>query len=265
MPVQRCPEEFRELFRLRYNEKFGDGLKLKPNKARIRATYRPASSSFGGQVEIPVPDLPDITQITGPSSKISDIVTACTDELEGYSRYLGRNPDGKNSIEATSYLPQPLLKKHAGKEFQKLTTWLNGLVSDVPVSVPFSSLLQQVPSINRDGFGKKEATAITNLLGKMSIGIEPDPRFGCFVPKPEQDIVIFRIGDNAPTSPSASILLRQWYCTWLLPLPALTGPLIRRRARHLEEEHLEAWLHLATDEKMRLRAHTQWLLLPSPA
>jgi hypothetical protein len=70
----------------------------------------------------------------------------------------------------------------------------------VPVS--FSSVLQQVPSINRDGFGKKEATTIANLLGKMNIGIEPDPRFGSFLPKPEYDVVLFKISDNASNSPS---------------------------------------------------------------
>lgn len=264
MPVQRCPEEFRELFKLRYNEKYGEGLKLKPNKARIRAMYRPASASFGGQVDISMPDLPDITQVTGPSSKIIDIITACTDELEGYSRYLGRNPDGRNSIEATSYLPQPLLKKHSGKEFQELTNWLNDRVaSDVSVSMSFSSVLQQVPSINRDGFGKKEATAIANLLGKMNVGIEPDPRFGNFVPKPEQDVVLFRIDDNASVSPSAEYSAATVVLHLASAVAGADGSVDPDEERHLEE-HLEAWLHLASDEKTRLRAHTQWLLSSFP-
>jgi tellurite resistance protein len=264
MPVQRCPEEFRELFRLRYNEKFGEGLKLKPNKARIQATYRPASSSFGGGVEIPMPDLPDITQITGPSSKIINIITECTDELEGYSRYLGRNPDGKNSIEATSYLPHLLLQKHAGKEFQGLSNWLNDSVtSDGFMSVSFSTVLQQAPSINRDGFGKKEATAIANLLGKMNIGIEPDPRFGNFIPKPEQDIVLFRISDNAPNSPSAEYSAATVVLHLASAVASADGSVDPTEERHLEG-HLEAWLHLAPHEKMRLRAHTQWLLSSFP-
>ncbi|MDD2900551.1 MAG: TerB N-terminal domain-containing protein [Desulfuromonadaceae bacterium] len=264
MPVQRCPQEFRELFKLRYSEKFSEGLKLKPNKARIRATYYPASSSFGGQVEISIPDLPDITQITGPSSKIIDIISGCTDELEGYSRYLGRNPDGRNSVEATSYLPQPLLKEHAGKEFQELTSWLNSQVkSEIPVSASFSSVLQLVPSLNRDGFGKKEATAIANLLGKMNIGIEPDPRFGSLVPKPEQDVVLFKISDNAPNSPSAEYSAATVVLHLASAVAGVDGSVDSVEERHLEE-HLEVWMHLATDEKTRLRAHTQWLLSSFP-
>jgi len=264
MPSQRCPFEFRELFKIRYSEKLGEGLKLKPNKARLTATYFAASPSFVRGFNIPISDLPDITMTTGPANKIRDIVIVCTDELEGYSRYLGRNQDGRNSIEAASYLPQPLLQMHAGKELQNLTNWLNGKVhSDAAVSVSFSSVLQQVPSINRDGFGKKEATAIANLLGKMNIGIEPDPRFGSIVPKPEQDVVLFRIGDHTPNSPSAEYSA----ATVILHLASAVAGADRSvdptEERQLEE-HLESWLHLASDEKRRLRAHTQWLLSSFP-
>lgn len=249
---------------MRYREKFGEGFKLKPNKTRIQATYRPASSSFGGQVDIPMQDLSDITRLTGPSSKINDLVNSCTDELEGYSRYLGRNPDGRNTIEATSYLPQPLLQKHAGKEFQRLIDWLNAQVpSDASVAIPLSLLLQQVPSINRDGFGKKEATAIANLLGKMGIGIEPDPRFGSFVPKQGQDIVLFRISNNAPNSPSAEYSAATVVLHLASAVAGADGSVDSTEERHLEE-YLEAWLHLASDEKTRLRAHNQWLLSSYP-
>ena len=264
MPSQRCASEFRELFKIRYSEKFGEGLKLKPNKARLTASYYPASPSFSRTVDIPISDLPDITATTGSANKIRDIVTVCTDELEGYSRYLGRKPDGRNSIEATSYLPQPLLQRHAGAELQKLTNWLNSQVSsDVLVLATFSSVLQHVPSINLEGFGKKEVTAIANLLGKMSIGIEPDPRFGSFVPKPEQSVVLFRIGDTAPSSPSAEYSAATVVLHLASAVANADGAVDVTEERHLEE-HLEAWLHLSTDEKIRLRAHTQWLLSSFP-
>lgn len=264
MPSQRCPAEFRELFKTRYSEKLGEGLKLKPNKTRLTATYFAASSSFGRGVNIPISDLPDITETTGPANKIRDIVTACTDELEGYSRYLGRNPEGKNSIEATSYLPQPLLKKHSGQEFQKLHNWLDVQVfSDTSVSLSFSVLLQHVPSINRDGFGKKEATAIANLLAKMNVGIEPDPRFGTFLPKPDQDVVLFRMSGNAPNSPSTEYSAATVVLHLASAVASADGSVDASEERHLEE-HLEAWLHLAADEKARLRAHTQWLVSSFP-
>jgi uncharacterized tellurite resistance protein B-like protein len=263
-PVHRCTEEFRELLKLRYGEKFGEGLKMKPNKTRIRASYHPASASFGGSVEIPIQDLPDITEISGPSSKIITIVSECTDELEGYSRYLGRNPGGKNSIEAASYLPQPLLKNHVKKDFQKLADWLDEHLSpDVPVTVPFSSVMKQIPSFNQDGLGKKEATAIANLFGKMNVGIEPDPRFGNFIPKTEQDIVLFRISDNAPNSPSAEFSAATVVLHLASAVASADGVVDPSEERQLAG-YLDTWLYLSVDERMRLKAHTQWLLSSFP-
>lgn len=264
MPNQRCQAEFRELFKIRYSEKMGEGLKLKPNKMRLKASYYAASSSFRGNVEIPISDLPDVTETTGPANKIRDIANACTDELEGYSRYLGRNPDGRNSIEAISYLPQPLLNKHAGKDFQKLSNWLAVQVhSDVTECLPFSMLLEHIPSIKSDGFGKKEATAIANLLAKMKVGIEPDPRFGNFMPKTGQDVVLFKISDSAPNSPSTEYSAATVILHLASAVASSDGSLDPNEERHLEE-HVEAWLHLSPDEKTRLRAHTQWLVSAFP-
>lgn len=264
-PAQRCPEEFRRLFLLRYNEKFGEGLKLKPNKARIQLTYYPASASLKGQSEaLQVPDLPDVTLVTGPSSKISELVTVCTDELEGYSRYLGRNPEGKDSIEAAAYLPQPLLKGYSGKDFQKLSFWLSTTISSGEAKVvQYASILQQVPSIKGDAVGKKEATAISNLLAKMNVGIEPDPRFGTFVPKADQDVVLFKISDMAPSSPSTEYSAASVVLHLAAAVANANETLDQEEERHLKE-HLETWLHLDPDEKSRLRAHTLWLFTSFP-
>jgi len=264
MPSQRCQAEFRELFKIRYSEKMGEGLKLKPNKTRLKASYYAATSSFRGNVEIPISDLPDVTETTGPANKIRDIANACTDELEGYSRYLGRNPDGRNSIEATAYLPQPLLSKHAGNDFQGLNNWLSVQVhSDTPESFPFSILLEHIPSIKPEGFGKKEATALSNLLAKMKVGIEPDPRFGNFIPKTGQDVVLFKISDNAPNSPSTEYSAATVVLHLASAVASADGTVDPNEERHLEE-HVETWLHLSPDEKTRLRAHTQWLLSAFP-
>jgi tellurite resistance protein len=267
--VKRCSKEFKELFKIRYVEKYGEGLKLKANKTKIRSIwYHPASSSFGGQVEIHisnnVSELPDITKITEPSSKIIDIINLCTDELESYSRYIGRNPDCKDSIEATSYLPQPLIKSLAGIEFQNTSSWLNRTInSDAPVSIPLSTVLQQFKSVNQESFGKKEATAIANLLGKMNVGIEPDPRFGSFVPKPGQSIVLFRIDKNTSNAPSAEFSAATIVLHLASAVAAADGSVDASEEQHLNE-HLEKWLNLAPDEKSRLKAHTQWLLTSFP-
>jgi hypothetical protein len=211
-----------------------------------------------------MPNLPDLTASSDPSGKISDIVLECLHELEGYSRYLGRNPDGKDALAATSYLPAPLLKKHAVKQFQDITSWLDGKIPpDGYVKVPFLSILQHIPSIKSDGFGKKEMTAVANILGMINIGIEPDLRFGAFIPKMEQDVVLFPLSENTP------IFVSEGYSTATVAVHLAAAIIATDMAadhnleRHLNE-HSEIWQDLPPDEKARLRAHTQWLLTSFP-
>jgi tellurite resistance protein len=264
MPSQRCQSEFSDLFKVRYSETFGEGLKLKPNKSRIQASYQPASPSFGGNIQIPAPDLPDVTKVTGPSSKIKDLVNSCIDELEGYSRFIGRNPDGRNSIEALAYLPQPLLKKSTGKDFQYLIKWLDEkTASDDLARIAYSSLLHLIPSIKMDTFGKKEATAIAGLLGKINYGIEPDPRFGNFICKPDNDVVVFKLGENAAQSPSAEYKATTLILHLAASVAHADGSVDSSEELYLMA-HLEESLRLASDDKIRLKAHIQWLLSSCP-
>jgi tellurite resistance protein len=123
--------------------------------------------------------------------------------------------------------------------------------------------LEHIPSIKPEGFGKKEATALANLLAKMKVGIEPDPRFGNFIPKAGQDVVLFKISDNAPNSPSTEYSAATVILHLASAVASADGSIDSAEERHLEE-HVETWLHLSPDEKTRLRAHTQWLLSAFP-
>jgi len=263
-PVHRCREEFGKLFCLKYAEKFGDGAKLKQNKTKIKYFYRPASASFGGQLEVPLDGLSDVTVLKEPISTLRLIVDACSNELDAYSRYLGRKTSGRDSIEGVILLPQELRERHGGKEYKNLSTWLQTQgIAEQPVVIDFSELLQLVPSISGNSFGKREATALAQVLASMGTGIEPDARFGNFLPKSGQEVVLFKLSDQAPLTPSSEYSV----ATILLHLASAVahadGSVASEEKRHLEE-HLETWLHLSPDERTRLKAHTQWLLQSFP-
>lgn len=53
---------------------------VKPNKARLRLDYTPASPSLRG-IRLPVPDLPDPSALKGPVQKLMTLADICTDEL----------------------------------------------------------------------------------------------------------------------------------------------------------------------------------------
>lgn len=112
-PATRCHDQFERLFAIRYSGQFGEGVVVKPNKTTIKASYKPASASFGGDFDLTIPALPDITVLKQPIEKLILLATQCIDELDPYSRYLGRNPDAGESAGALALLPQSLIQ-HGG-------------------------------------------------------------------------------------------------------------------------------------------------------
>lgn len=263
-PAKRCRDELRNLFVLKYAELFNAGCKLKQNKTKLKFFYRPASGSFGGQLEIPVNDLPDVTVLKEPITKLRMLAQACTNELDAYSRYLGRKNISRDSIEAITLLPPALIAKHEGAEYRNLSNLLDELkISEQPVKVEFSRLLQLLPSIGREGFGKREATSLSLVLARVGAGIEPDIRFGNILPKAGESVMLFRIAETSPNSPSPEYSVAMVLMHLASSVAGADGTVSPEEERHLEE-HIESWLHLPTDERTRLKAHTQWLLTSFP-
>lgn len=266
-PAQRCQNEFKKLFQIRYTEKFGKGYKLKLNKTKIRIHYSPASASFGidgDRITMPVNNLPDVTVLKEPISTLRQLAESCTNELDAYSRYLGRNAGAEDFLAATALLPQALLNEHGGKEFQDLSAWLTGLMAAaISIPVGLDKLLQRIPSVNRESFGKREATALAQLLAKVGVGMEPDARFGNLLPKPGQEVILFKVSGSAPSTPSKEYSAATILMHLATAVANADGSIAPEEERHLEE-HLEAWLHLSPDEKVRLKNHTQWLFTTFP-
>lgn len=104
-PATRCFDHFTELFQLRFAAKFPAGMKQAPNKTKLRAEYQPASAGFGGAIDLPVPDLPDLTRLNKPMRTLQAIADECMDALDSYSRFIGRNPEAADSLAALGTLP----------------------------------------------------------------------------------------------------------------------------------------------------------------
>ena len=67
-PARRCKNEYNKLFIDSYIEKFGDGMKIKPNKTKFYTNFRPASSSLWGFEAMKL-DLPDPSVLNAPVKK----------------------------------------------------------------------------------------------------------------------------------------------------------------------------------------------------
>lgn len=264
IPAARCAEEFRRLFEIRYKTKFGDGMVIKPNRTRLRIVYRPASASFAATVEIPVPDLPDVTAVSGPFNRLRELAHSCMQDLDAYSRYLGRNSAGRGTLAATALLPRELADSDHESGSAHLRRWIEStLQGSRTFTAPADDVLRFWPCEPSGKVSKTIAVGLSQLLEKLGYGIEPDVRFGGPPFERGSPVVLFRLPRSAPDAPTPFYSA----ATALLHIGAMVADaddaITPEEERQLET-HLETSLDLSSSERERLRAHLAWLLIAKP-
>ena len=106
--ARRHPELFRQLFLLRYNEKFERGIPLYPGRSPLILEYCGANPSLGSRLKIRIPNLPNPFVIRVPLQKITALAAECAVELEPYSLKL-LELKGKEDTSARKLLPHGLI------------------------------------------------------------------------------------------------------------------------------------------------------------
>jgi tellurite resistance protein len=252
----RCPDEFGQLFRARYTAKYGDGLVIKPGKRMLGGGgYRTASSGIG-YVSTPS-TVPDVFSQAAVRKALQAIVDDCTGALESYSRYLGRNPEGRGTLPAIALLP-PELVPATGGELEALDEFLfDTLGVERQASIDARDLLAYWPA--QGAVAKADAVALAQLLGIRGVGLEPDVRFGGPIPTAGSPLVLFRTTEDQPTAPSAEYTAATLIVHLAAAVAAADGHVHDDEAVHLSR-HVEASLSLTDGERLRLEAHLAWLL-----
>jgi uncharacterized tellurite resistance protein B-like protein len=263
-PAQRCPDEFSELFRTRYRREFGDGLVLKPNQTKLKIAISPSSASFGGKVELSM-DLPDVAAVTSPLSKLRQIGDGCAADLDGFSRWVGRNPDAPKTIAAVAMLPSELTATCDSHEVRQLWHWLGRTVETQGLAVCNSDeLLSHCPSFGSGKLAKSEAVLLAQLLEKGGYGIEPDVRFGGAPLAPEGVAIIFKLVPGFPAVASPQYIAATVLMQLAVTVSAADGSISLPEREYLQE-HLQRGLSLTDAERLRLSAHLAWLVESPPS
>jgi uncharacterized tellurite resistance protein B-like protein len=229
---------------------------VRPGKKKIRLVHRPASGGLGAVDS--TADLPDVFEFAGPQRRLAELVDAVTNELDAYSRWLGRNPAGQGSLAAAALLPADLVDLSAGPVGQ-LRDWVNGrLGQHAHVLIDGTDLIARWPSTSQQKLTKADAVSVAQLLSHMGVGIEPDVRFGP-MPISTGPAILFRLDGVSPAAPTPDY---QAVAT-LLHLAVVVGYADGELAPAEYEQmatHLEEGLGLSAGEKTRMRAHLQWLV-----
>lgn len=257
-PAQRCVSEFDELFKVRYRERFDDGLKVRPPASRLSADYQAASGGISRPVKLRL-EVPDVTSIAGPINKLKDLAFGVTDELDAYSRFIGRRADEAGTPAAIALLPDELVASHGGGVVASLRTWTDARLGDsAMVPIDFSDLIAQWTPGAAERFAKRDAVALASMLAKLGVGIEPDVRFGAPTPKPGSRAVLFRLPAQSTSAPSPSYTAAMSLVHLTAVVAASDGSITDAEQKHLAE-HAEHVLGLDHGECARLEAHLAFL------
>jgi uncharacterized tellurite resistance protein B-like protein len=260
-PATRCKKELAKLFSIEYEKRFGKGKIIKPCKTKIKLSYHPASRTFVGQSLSQETNIPDITRFNSNIvNEFNDIVNDCTNKLDSYSRYLGRNPDKRDSPEAISNLPPELITYNLNDELQELFDEIDSQLDDKEFFLLDTKELAKHWEIKgKKYFRKKESTEIAEFFFKLGFGIEPDLRFGSAKVERDSKIVIFKINQKTfPKSPTKEFKL----ALIILQLTTTVGMAdgtFSVKEKELLDQNIENLFSFSQEKKKRLEAYLIWL------
>ena len=259
-PVQRCRREFERLFPEYYQQQFGEGLLLPLNKTKLKVTYRPASGGFaGGILSCDPGDLPDIAAIAGPQKKIQSVIDICTAELDRYSRFLAKNAERKDQLEAILLLPIPAWP-------ESLQSSLAEVVQEVEageITATWGGLIKRFGSDAT--LTRSSGALLAARLEERGIGIEPDLIGGAKTPTAEDAIVVF----SCPKR-NEKLIASGAFTTAVLTvdvgalMAAADGDTSESEFRLLRQT-IDSWQQLDEHCRRRLAAHLQLQITQAPA
>lgn len=249
----RCRKEFEALFQSEYTRRFGPGIKLSPNKTTLKVVYRTASASFGPGTFTQALELPDVSVLTAPLKKLEEVAQACYAQLDGYSRFLGRNPEQAGTLEALLQLPPPLWPAAVREPLEGLKTRVQE--HGAPLVMSFLDLQLHLPEST--DLNKSKYSAMGRALGALGIGIEPDARFGGSLPELNESLAVF-----ATEAAIQEETLSNGFAFAALALH-LAAAVAHADGDFGEDEEavllgqVSQWLHLKPSEQRRLEARIQ--------
>lgn len=282
--AHRCPAEFGELFMERYRTRYRGGMKIRRPAHDLRLGYEPASHGFrgftfpgfgglggdhrlggdfefgyNGTVEIALDGIPDVSQLTAPIKKLWKLAGECADELDAYSRFIGKHPDRAQSAAAICLLPHVLLEARGGPILDQLRSWTSETLAGRSTTVvALADLVAQWSPGHNGKLTAGEAKALAALLGRLGVGIEPDVRCGAPTPKPGGSAVLFPLPDGVGDTPSDAYHPAKGLLHLAAVVAGADGWISPSRLS-FAVEHIGRTYNLDTAERRRAGAHMEFL------
>ncbi len=261
-PATRCFEEFKTLFLARFSAKYPQGLSVRQSNRRMSLEYQSASGAFTTNLLASYPKMMDPEANQAPLEVARKIATDCTDALDAYSRYVGRNPNAAGSLEAKTLLP-PELKADLAKssKAEHMKAKLAGLLRNNITQTPLSVLLDMA-GIQFDASRQlpaQLANRLIEVLAHLDVGLEPDFRAGGKGARAADLVTIFRAPGGALVDTEKSEMIAARVMVEVAVLAAkVEGNDTRAGLRSVLEE-LDRLTNFSQPERLRLYAYIMHL------
>ena len=261
-PATRCENEFMSLFRYKFATRYPNDLAVSKPRKHLKYSYRAASGEFGGEIPISANGKPilDISGLRKPVEIAQEIADEAMDELDKFSRYLGRNPDGRGTIEAQALLPAELWNLFPSDELEELKDWAREQVAAGGM-VPAVEVISRLEGEAPEKLGKRQLTGAADALARIGFGMAPDPRFSLRGPQIDEPVVIFELGEAVEQLEDVSPVYRaELFELALATFVAHADSKIVEAERRALRDKVEATTGLTDLERKRLYANLQWYL-----
>ncbi len=263
-PAKRAFAEFKAYFRHMFDKEYTDGLKIRTPKRRLKLQYHAASGNFATDLKEYLGDIPDVSSLSAPLRIAERIADTSADDLDKYSRYLGRNPDGQGTIEAHALLPEALWLLFPCPEKEELQTWTTEQIESGGL-VPVEDVVERLEGARPDKIGKRQLIGVADALARLGVGMAPDPRFALRKPQFGEPVVLFHLPRDTRMIESPG----EAYRSAILNLAVAT--LVAHADGHIdhaEREHMvgqiDANRSVTDAERARLHANLSWMIAVPP-
>lgn len=265
-PATRCFDQLCELWRIRFAEQHPEGLKVRLGKRHIEGQYRPASGGYSA--EISFPDLPDVASFS--TERLQRMLDDCTTALDGYSRFLGRNPALAQTAQAAALLPPELRSGKAGGALADAREKFEQIVGENEAGRGGTTFgeLRAILSLPILPAGEKVAARdmkdMADVLDAMDFGFEPDRRFGKVGPLlPRTPVALFSAPDGGHVDSESQVYSAARVMAEISALAAISdGVAVEEELRSVARDLAQFGLSRA--ETSRLLALVHAILIDPP-
>ena len=252
--------EFATLFSLRYAQRYPKGLKVTVPNAASTVVYVAASGTFKRPLSGESASYPDISRIRQPLRIAKRIADECWQALAPFSRFVGRKPAYRDTIEGHVLLPTDLAIHRPNDDLRRLHQWADRQVDRPDDDVFVSDVLRVFEGSNAINVRKRRLVVLSNALALGGIGLAPDARFTGRLPNLGDRVALFRLPKKLSNPPEMSPhYLRTLYIMQLVVFVAKADGSVSEAKWQAMDTMIRRRPRLRAADKARLQSDLRWL------